>query len=728
MDTVHRVGASKNMDNGENVLTRKEIRRQKLMEYLAAKANLTLPSQKPNMGKDEVLKSDKSAVKVVNDKENKNPTLNRNIKDKPFQSTYSVKRPLGLKNTGNINCSKPCEKQNSKNRSTVNTEPKTQIPVFTRTYTVVNPKPKLRAASQKPSANTQVVRQATKAANNTTSICTNATSVKNTINGRMIHGPIIKTRTGLMPAVIQPRNLKSHIFTTANDSTTSTNKAQSSTTVASHRPTSQTSNRSRKTMSAVALKPANAGTAAMTERGRNRPQSKCPTASLDKHRKQTRNDKLSDRPHLSARCTSKSVKPDTKARTTQTNGTDSHFRAQAEIKNKPFQGKSANTMTSTRDNFKAKKMVTACSRGGKFTVSEETQKKITAPSKPICAPVVPKQRKKPLVSQTAPQPPRTLSYTNKPTDMKTPRGRTPPQTVQNTLTAAQERIKKLQEWREAKGISYKRPPMFVKTQARRTVAVPQPFWSNMEQEDEAHSLICAVDRSLADCIKLLGEGCPTHQVKEVLSRLPEVSQKFAKYWIFQARLMEREGNLNVLPMFEKAVGLVLEPVDELRTVVFEILKKRDENKDDDKEAEETADATETSPETLNDPVMTPKPNRALICAEKGDSSVVKYKITATPGGPPSQRRESTVVNGQEVRFFTPVRRSVRIERASLRYPVSLQDHDLCVSSYNDLIAEEEKETVRQSECVSVTHTPLYIYRENDALKEKVSVEYVCSDE
>lgn len=33
----------------------------------------------------------------------------------------------------------------------------------------------------------------------------------------------------------------------------------------------------------------------------------------------------------------------------------------------------------------------------------------------------------------------------------------------------------------------------------------------------------------------------------------------------------------------------------------------------------------------NNPLMTPKPVRALISGEKGDSSVVKYKITATPG-------------------------------------------------------------------------------------------------
>lgn len=47
-------------------------------------------------------------------------------------------------------------------------------------------------------------------------------------------------------------------------------------------------------------------------------------------------------------------------------------------------------------------------------------------------------------------------------------------------------------------------------------------------------------------------------MKEVLSRLPAVSQKFAKYWICQVRLMEQEGNFDVLPMFEEAVRIVLE--------------------------------------------------------------------------------------------------------------------------------------------------------------------------
>lgn len=101
-------------------------------------------------------------------------------------------------------------------------------------------------------------------------------------------------------------------------------------------------------------------------------------------------------------------------------------------------------------------------------------------------------------------------------------------------------------------------------------------------------------------------------------------------------------------------------------------------------------------------------------------------------GHPSQQKEAARVNGQEVRFFTPVRRSVRIERASLQYPESLQDHDVCVASYNDLITEEDaEESGEQKDCknkLSANDTLIYVYRENEALKDKVSVRLVCNDD
>ena len=95
-------------------------------------------------------------------------------------------------------------------------------------------------------------------------------------------------------------------------------------------------------------------------------------------------------------------------------------------------------------------------------------------------------------------------------------------------------------------------------------------------------------------------------------------------------------------------------------------------------------------------------------------------------GPPSQQTEPARVNGQEVYFFTPVRRSVRIERASLRYPASLQDHDLCVASYNDLMSKEGEEEKDGDTSPSENNT-MYIYRQNEALDDKVVVQLVCED-
>lgn len=104
-------------------------------------------------------------------------------------------------------------------------------------------------------------------------------------------------------------------------------------------------------------------------------------------------------------------------------------------------------------------------------------------------------------------------------------------------------------------------------------------------------------------------------------------------------------------------------MDELRTVVFEILKKKDEAQgerchfkhvrngvlipssksalstmcwaplaaEDDNDEKGEGPAEHNTPDFNKEPLTPPQPVRALIYGEKGDSSVVKYKITATPG-------------------------------------------------------------------------------------------------
>uniref|UniRef100_A0A8C1QLN8 Cytoskeleton associated protein 2-like n=1 Tax=Cyprinus carpio TaxID=7962 RepID=A0A8C1QLN8_CYPCA len=250
--------------------------------------------------------------------------------------------------------------------------------------------------------------------------------------------------------------------------------------------------------------------------------------------------------------------------------------------------------------------------------------------------------------------------------------RTAPRDGAQKPTAAQEdRLRKLQEWRESRSITYKRPPMPVRLVRRKTVsALPQPYWTSMENEDEVHDIVSAVDRSLDDCIQLLQQ-----------------------------------------------------PVDELRSVVFEILKKRQSQGSsltpEDSEAEETGVCDE---EDGDDIIHTPKPISALISGARGDSSVVKYQISATPGGKRSQRgAEAGQVDGHEIRFFTPVRRSVRIERSARRYPTALQEHEPCVTSLCELAGERQEEVKGQSSAV-------YVYRENEALADRVHVTLVYPEE
>ncbi|KAF4074256.1 hypothetical protein AMELA_G00237520 [Ameiurus melas] len=336
------------------------------------------------------------------------------------------------------------------------------------------------------------------------------------------------------------------------------------------------------------------------------------------------------------------------------------------------------------------------------------------------------------VPQTLPRPTKTSTLTRGLMQLKTPKStfspgtdgvRTVPLDERNKPTTAQEeRLRKLKEWREAKGITYKRPPMPVQPARRKTTALPpQGYWSTIEQEDEAHGFVCAVDQSLSDCIKLLQQGCPVDQVRDVLSRVP-MAHKFAKYWICQVRLMEQEGDLDVLSTFEEAVRVVREPVDELRSVVFEILKKK-EAKGSCSDRENNVCSDEDVEHNFN--TCTPKPVGALILGEKRDSSVIKYKITATPGGKRSQQRPGRV-NGHEIRFFTPVRRSVRIEKTASNYPSVLQEHDPCVTSLHELLAEGEgqSEITRTADAPT---SPLYVYRENEALKEQVQIQLVYDE-
>ncbi|XP_074494933.1 cytoskeleton-associated protein 2-like [Sebastes fasciatus] len=753
-----------------SILSRKELRKQKLMEYLAGKGKLKQPNPKAYLREGcQIKKPVASTQKVVMGKENKAPADRFRYEHTkiPTLAAQSTKHPaargaFGVTNKVNVKASILTGRPNSTNCSSATSGPaKPKLnhnPVLAGTYTVLPSKSNPDAASHlKRQPNTRIpssgrassnaARTAATKSNSRFSSSSNVTQTcpMKTVSVRMSLGPMVKTKTGLIPALIQPRNSQSqnltHTSAAAADSTTTTtsvaNKVRSSTS-SSVSVSQRSAMAPRKTLPTTALNNHERTRAGIKVQNQNKSNSK---PLLGKHSQPSCKTQLSSglkSTSTSSKCTAAPIKPEGRVGTAgqPTNGSTKQRSVGKGQKNGQTCKVASQTSSGPASRCSSRAVsgvMQAAELGGK-TKTDGKKGHSSANAPPPQTGV--KRISAPVMSQTVPRPGRTISYTGQATHTKTPKVpvKVVPQTEGKKLTAAQEeRMRKLQEWREAKGISYKRPPMPVKAHVRRTMAVPQPFWGTMNEEDEAHSLISAVDRSLADCIKLLGEGCPPDQVKEVLSRLPAVSKKFAKYWICQARLMEQEGNRDVLPMFEEAVGVVLEPVDELRTVVFEILKKKDEIQAsaEYEKKEDQISTAESTPVSIDNPMMTPKPVRALIWGEKGNSSVVKYKITATPGGPPSQQKEPVRVNGQEVRFFTPVRRSVRIERSSLRYPASLQDHDLCVASYNDLISEEDDERSEKQKGVetspSANNTPMYIYRQNEALDDKVFVQLVYDE-
>ncbi|XP_029917075.1 cytoskeleton-associated protein 2-like [Myripristis murdjan] len=768
------------MDEGEtaSMPSRKELRKQKLMEYLAAKGKLKLPNPSLNHRDDCQAKNrTASALKPVKGKENKAPhavnTTKEGVKGQPQTakaSAHPTKTYCNVINKVNVQKGDLTGAQNA-NPAALRDPTWTKLnhnPAAPRIYTIASLKSSL-IATIPPKTQPHTGKCFSKAAPTTLSkpkskinSGPNAPPVgpSKTVGVRMSLGPIVKTRTGLIPAVVQPRNSMSNVScsSTAATATTSTSVANRGRSALSGCISQRSDLSQRKTAVNKPVQKTTTATGTASTGIKTQAQSKSNSKALqNKPLYQSRKSQPSAglrSTNVYTRRTMAPIKPEERERLSKTAksaaGPTNKVAQQRPVFaeagiGQPHKVRSTASLgavsrsTSRATNRVMQAAVTELGGKAKICKGMEKMKGENSVKVPPPPPADSKRTAAPLMPQTVPRLARSASQGGQATDIKTPRApvRVIPQTEGKKMTAAQEeRMRKLQEWRESKGISYKRPPMPVKPQARRTVAFPQPYWATMKEEDEAHSLICAVDRSLADCIKLLGEGCSADQVKEVLSRLPPVAQKFSKYWICQARLMEQQGNLDVLPMFEEAVRIVLEPVDELRTVVFEILKKKDEIQGPSSvsqveiEEDQMPTPRDCTPEDTYNPMVTPKPVKALICGEKGDSAVVKYKITATPGRVHCQQKEPARVNGQEVRFFTPVRRSVRIERASLIYPASLRDHDLCVASYDDLIAEEEKDRKRESEETSPsTHdTPVYVYRENEALKDQVLVQLVYDDD
>ncbi|NXC97954.1 CKP2L protein, partial [Certhia familiaris] len=248
--------------------------------------------------------------------------------------------------------------------------------------------------------------------------------------------------------------------------------------------------------------------------------------------------------------------------------------------------------------------------------------------------------------------------------------------------------KQLEEWLASKGKKYKRPPMSllqkqaVKPSCRKVKA--QEKQENSEQYCQA-----TTNKILTECLKLIEEGVEAEEVSAVLSLVPQ-AEKFAKFWICQAKLLSRSVNFDVLQLYKEAVVAGAEPIEEFRKTVIDILKDSGQKLEGNlnivgligQVGEEAKGCLPLEPRTPCPGERQPIASTPGLVGRPMTSLPLSVKLLVT-----SASRE--FLEGPEVKFLTPVRRSLRVGGAVSHYPEMLKDHDPVVSSLSEILDAEE---------------------------------------
>ncbi|XP_008055298.1 cytoskeleton-associated protein 2-like [Carlito syrichta] len=274
---------------------------------------------------------------------------------------------------------------------------------------------------------------------------------------------------------------------------------------------------------------------------------------------------------------------------------------------------------------------------------------------------------------------------------------------------AENRRKQLEEWQKSRGKVYKRPPMELKTKKKIIEKMNISFWKSIEKEEEEKKeqfeLSCKINNTLTECLKLIEGGVHSDKIHTILSTIPE-AEKFAKFWICKAKLLASKGTFDVIGLYEEAIKSGATPIQELREVVINILQ--DSNKTTEGITSDCliAETNITSVEELAKEVesikscLSPKAKEQVTAtpqitkADQDNHTGIKLQIAPIP-------RINGMPEVPDMKLITPVRRSARIERAVSRYPEMLQEHDLVVTSLDELLEIEE------TEC--------FVFRRNEAL-------------
>ncbi|KAM6035012.1 cytoskeleton-associated protein 2-like [Theristicus caerulescens] len=268
--------------------------------------------------------------------------------------------------------------------------------------------------------------------------------------------------------------------------------------------------------------------------------------------------------------------------------------------------------------------------------------------------------------------------------------------VPKTPSAA-DRKKQLEEWLASKGKTYKRPPMTLLQ--KKPVKLSRTNVKEKEKQEKPEQLCLEnINNILTECLKLVEEGVQEEELSAVLSRVPQ-AEKFAKFWICKAKLLARSGPFDVAGLYKAAVCAGAVPLQELREVVLDILKAADQTSEGEKAEQPVPwEPAAPCPSETQHAAVTP-----CLAGRSGMSLPVSIKLQVT-----SATRGRELLEGQELKFLTPVRRSLRIEQGGSRYPGMLKDHDPVVSSLSEILdAEEETQ---------------FFFRKNKALPEVAELE------
>ncbi|KAM4883644.1 cytoskeleton-associated protein 2-like isoform 2-T2 [Sylvia borin] len=269
------------------------------------------------------------------------------------------------------------------------------------------------------------------------------------------------------------------------------------------------------------------------------------------------------------------------------------------------------------------------------------------------------------------------------------------------IPSAADRRKQLEEWLASKGKKYKRPPMKllqkqgVKPSCRKVKA-------GEEQENPEQHCQAKINNILTECLELIEEGVHAEELTAVLSLVPQ-AEKFAKFWICQAKLLARNGPFDVLQLYREAVSAGAEPIEELRETVLNILKDAGQRL----EGEKVEEPIPWEPRTPCPGERQPTTSTPGLVGRPVNSLPPSIKLLVT-----SVSRGREFLEGPELKFLTPVRRAVRIERARSHYPEMLKDHDPVVSSLSEILHAEED--------------TCFFFRKNMALPEVTELEGLSS--